>query len=105
MKFREHRTFLYHSKGKTVIIVLGEILSLNRLSQQQDTSETLTQEQAQIAANIILDILDFKKATRENLRAEQEGITPVSTSEIEKRILEGFSKIEDLGLKKLSEKK
>ena len=86
--------------GVEIEYISGEILSLNRILQQEDTGENLTQEQAQIAANIVFDILDFKKASRENLRAEQEGLTPVSTKEIEKNILEGFSKIENLNLKK-----
>jgi len=79
--------------------VSGEIISLNRITQQQGDSEVLNTDQAKIIADIILNIQELRKIKRENLRAEQEDLTPVSTDELEKKIIEGFTKTENLNLK------
>lgn len=84
--------------------VSGEIISLNEIKDQKtNNTDLLTQKEAQLIADVVIDIQELKKAERENLRAQQAQKTIFSTDVLEQKIREGLNKITDKEIKNLLE--
>lgn len=86
--------------GVEIEYISGEIISLNELRvEQQEPVETLSQQQAQLAADIVIDIQELNRLNRENIRALSENMAPVSTIEAKQKIRENLKKIENENLR------
>ncbi|MCR4663154.1 MAG: hypothetical protein K5622_04625, partial [Endomicrobiaceae bacterium] len=88
------------NNGIEIEYISGEILPLNNIIEEQTVNiEVLSQEQSELAADIVIDIQELKRLKRENLRAQKENVIIVSTAETEKEIREKINKISDINLK------
>ena len=80
--------------------------SLKGIQQEvEPSSQILSEEQAKLIADIIIDLQQIKQLKRENARADRENLNTESTQNLEKKLKENLTKITDLSLRTILEDK
>ena len=93
--------------GNTVEIeyMSGEIFSLNEIKDKKANEQNLlTQKEAQLIADVVVDIQELNKINRENIRAQKSQKTLLSTDTLKQKIRDNLNKITNGDLKRVLER-
>ena len=83
----------------------GEIFSLNEIKDKKANEQNLlTQKEAQLIADVVVDIQELNKINRENIRAQKSQKKLLSTDTLKQKIRDNLNKITNVDLKRILEK-
>lgn len=83
----------------------GEIFSLNEIKDKKANEQNLlTQKEAQLIADVVVDIQELNKINRENIRAQKSQKTILSTDTLKQKIRDNINKITNGDLKRVLER-
>lgn len=83
----------------------GEIFSLNEIKDKKANEQNLlTQKEAQLIADVVVDIQELNKINRENIRAQKSQKTLLSTDTLKQKIRDNLNKITNVDLKRILER-